>query len=134
MKCPLCASTEAHQHCMEWCHCRNCGHRWRAKEPVPTASVIARHLEAERLERRREHLQDMVASELLQTQYPLVHPSLIKPNGTPVPRHTALFKVGEHVVAKDQTFRVAHVNDCTLVLEPVGLPLLGGTDATDEQG
>lgn len=44
---------------------------------------------------------------------------LVRTDGSPVPDHWAIFTAGELVVVKGHTFRVAHMNECTLVLEPV---------------
>lgn len=57
--------------------------------------------------------------------------TLIRPDGTPVPKHWTIFTVGEHVVVKDWTFRVAHINEATLILEPVEQLIKKGT-AGDE--
>ena len=46
---------------------------------------------------------------------------LLRADGSPVPAHWPIFTVGETVVLKGYTFRVAHLNESTLVLEPVGL-------------
>jgi hypothetical protein len=50
---------------------------------------------------------------------------LLRPDGSPVPKHWAIFKVGECVVVKDQTFTVAYIGEGTLLLEPAGVPLVG---------
>jgi len=44
---------------------------------------------------------------------------LVRPNGQPVPPHWPVFSVGELVTLKDYTFRVAYINEGTLLLEPV---------------
>jgi hypothetical protein len=51
--------------------------------------------------------------------------ALVRPDGTPVPKHWSVFTVGEHVVVKNYTFRVAYFNETTIVLEPVGPVVLG---------
>ncbi len=53
---------------------------------------------------------------------------ILRPNGEPVPKHWSVFKVGEEVVIKDYTFKVAYLNETTLILEPVGVPIIGETD------
>ena len=50
---------------------------------------------------------------------------LVRADGSPVPKTWATFSVGEEVVIKDYTFRVAYIGESNLVLEPVG-PVLGG--------
>lgn len=47
------------------------------------------------------------------------HNNLLKPDGTPIPKHITIFKEGELIVCKNYTFRVAYMNETTLVLEPV---------------
>lgn len=49
---------------------------------------------------------------------------LVRPDGSDVPAHWTMLAVDEHVVLKGYTFRVAFMNEKTLVLEPVGLPIL----------
>jgi len=44
---------------------------------------------------------------------------LLRPNGEPVPSHWAVFVVGETVVVKDQTFKVAYINEGAMLLEPI---------------
>ena len=49
------------------------------------------------------------------------HQTLLRPNGEPVPPHWVIFKVGEIVTLKNQTFKIGYLNEETLVLEPVSL-------------
>lgn len=44
---------------------------------------------------------------------------LLRLDGSPVPRHWAIFSVDELVTVKDTTFKVAYINESTLILEPV---------------
>jgi hypothetical protein len=44
---------------------------------------------------------------------------LYRPNGEPVPKHWSIFNVGEEVIVKDYTFKIAYMNETTLILEPV---------------
>jgi hypothetical protein len=53
------------------------------------------------------------------SQLPSGPAALVRPDGSPVPEHWAIFTAGELVTVKDQTFKVAYMNECTLVLEPV---------------
>lgn len=46
--------------------------------------------------------------------------------------HWSIFRVGEIVVVKGYCFRVAYINETTLVLEPTG-PTLVGTDEKEDQ-
>lgn len=50
---------------------------------------------------------------------------LLRPNGEPVPAHWTVLALGEQVVVKGYTFKVAYINETTLVLEPVKIPILG---------
>lgn len=56
---------------------------------------------------------------------------LVRPDGSPVPEHWAVFKQGEHVVLKNYTFKVGYIGDAVLVLEPVGPYVVG--DVTDDK-
>jgi len=51
--------------------------------------------------------------------------TLLRPNGDPVPKHWCVFCVGEHVVIKDYTFRVAYIGETAILFEPVGVTVLG---------
>jgi len=51
--------------------------------------------------------------------------ALLRPDGTPVPKHWSIFTVGEEVVIKDYTFKVAYVGETSILFEPVGLPVIG---------
>jgi len=46
--------------------------------------------------------------------------ALVRPDGSPVPKHWATFAIGEHVTVKDYTFKVAYIGESTILLEPVG--------------
>lgn len=50
---------------------------------------------------------------------------LVRPNGEPVPPHWPVFAEGELVELKGYTFKVAHIGESYLVLEPTG-PLVVG--------
>lgn len=50
---------------------------------------------------------------------------LVRPSGEPVPDHWTQFKVGEHVVIKDYTFKVAYIGETSILFEPVGPVLVG---------
>ena len=53
---------------------------------------------------------------------------LLRPDGSPVPKHWSKFAVGEDVVIKDYTFRVAYIGETSILFEPVGLPVIDGTE------
>lgn len=56
---------------------------------------------------------------------------LVRPDGSPVPKHWAVFKIDENIVIKNYTFKVAYISESTLLLEPVGIPIIG-KEASDE--
>jgi len=58
-------------------------------------------------------------AEALETKLAQIQGQLFRPNGKPVPKHWAVFTVGELVTVKDHTFKVAYMNDGALLLEPV---------------
>ena len=45
--------------------------------------------------------------------------TLVRADGSPVPEHWPIFKVGEEIVVKNYVFRVAYIGETTLLLEPV---------------
>ncbi|MDD5542920.1 MAG: hypothetical protein PHX83_07065 [Acidobacteriia bacterium] len=50
---------------------------------------------------------------------------LVRPNGEPVPKHWTQFTVGENVVIKDYTFKVAYVGETSILFEPVDARIIG---------
>lgn len=54
--------------------------------------------------------------------------TLVRPNGEPIPTHWSIFTVGETVVVKDYTFRIAYMNEGTIVLEPVSPVVVKGAE------
>ena len=46
--------------------------------------------------------------------------TLVRPNGTPVPPHWTTFQLGEVVVVKNYTFKVAYIGETAVLFEPVG--------------
>jgi hypothetical protein len=45
---------------------------------------------------------------------------LVRADGSPVPRSWTVFKLDEHVVIKDYTFKVAYIGETAILFEPVG--------------
>jgi hypothetical protein len=41
-------------------------------------------------------------------------------DGSPVPEHWPVFELGEHIVIKDYTFKVAYVGETSILFEPIG--------------
>lgn len=56
---------------------------------------------------------------------------LLRPDGSQVPKHWSVFQIGELVSVKDYTFKVAYINETTLLLEPVGVPEIGTESRND---
>ncbi len=50
---------------------------------------------------------------------------LIRPDGTPVPEHWSTYTVDEEVIVKNYRWRVAHIGEKHLLLEPLGPVLVG---------
>ena len=44
---------------------------------------------------------------------------LVRPDGSPVPKNWSIFKEGETFVLNNYTFRLAHIGESYIVLEPV---------------
>lgn len=53
--------------------------------------------------------------------------ALVRPDGSPVPSSWTVLAVGELVDVKGYTFKVAHIGESHLLLEPVGIPEIEGT-------
>ena len=55
-------------------------------------------------------------------QMPDLSPSglvLLRSDGSPVPKSWTIFRIGELVVIKDYTFRVAYIGESNILFEPV---------------
>lgn len=50
---------------------------------------------------------------------------LVRPDGSPVPKHWSVFKVGEEIVIKNYTFKVAYIGETAILFEPVGPVIVG---------
>jgi hypothetical protein len=50
--------------------------------------------------------------------------TLFRPNGEPVPQHWVTFQLGEELVIKDYTFKVAYIGETSILFEPVGIPVM----------
>lgn len=51
--------------------------------------------------------------------------TLLRPNGQPVPSTWTQFQLGETVVIKNYTFKVAYIGETSILFEPVGPVLVG---------
>ncbi len=56
---------------------------------------------------------------------------LVRPNGFAVPKHWTTFQLGELVVIKNYTFKVAYIGETAILFEPVS-PIIG--ENTDGPG
>ncbi len=55
---------------------------------------------------------------------------LLRPDGTEVPKHWTTFHIGEDVVIKNYTFRVAYIGETSILFEPVGPLTISPEDTT----
>jgi len=53
---------------------------------------------------------------------------LVRPDGSPVPKHWSIFRVGERVVINDYTFEIKYLGETAILLEPVGPVVVGPED------
>ena len=54
--------------------------------------------------------------------------TLFRPNGEPVPKTWTVFEMGENVVIKNYTFKVAYIGETSVLFEPVGPVILGNNE------
>lgn len=74
---------------------------------------------SEEHEKQTKELQRMVAG--LQVE----RTKLVRPDGSPVPDHWPIFRVDELIEVKGYTFKVAHIGESHLLLEPTGPVIVG---------
>jgi hypothetical protein len=67
-----------------------------------------------------ERKEQAKALETLKEVFGEFHPNLLRPNGEPVPKTWTIFKVGEEVMIKGYTFKVAYIGEKVILFEPVG--------------
>jgi hypothetical protein len=63
---------------------------------------------------------DELQRQLAERTPSMLEPGLLRPDGTPVPKHWTVLTVDQHVVVEGYTFKVAHIGESHLLLEPVG--------------
>jgi len=63
--------------------------------------------------------------ESMKKMFVATNSKLVRPNGKPVPGHWSIFKVGEEVVIKNYTFKVAYIGETSILFEPVGIVEIG---------
>lgn len=57
---------------------------------------------------------------------------LLRPDGSPVPQNAIVFTEGELVALKGYTYKVAYINEASIVLEPVGVAKVGEPSLADK--
>jgi hypothetical protein len=45
--------------------------------------------------------------------------NLLRPDGTPVPKHWSIFAIDEEITIKNYTFKVVYINESSITFEPV---------------
>jgi hypothetical protein len=88
-------------------------------------------LAAERLETQKDELRrqiEAMSTRAFDADEILEKGQLVRADGSPVPAHWATFRTDELVVLKGYTFRVGHIGESHLLLEPVG-PVIVGDEA-----
>jgi hypothetical protein len=79
-----------------------------------------------RLEALIAEVEESPALAALKEQLKTATGRLLRPDGSPVPAHWSTFQIGELVVIKNYTFRVAYIGETAILFEPVG-PMVVGT-------
>ena len=54
-----------------------------------------------------------------------VIPRLLRPNGEPVPEHWSIYTTDEEVTIKGYRWKIVHIGEKHLLLEPIGPVLIG---------
>ena len=55
----------------------------------------------------------------IENQIQKLQSTLLRPNGEPVPQHWTIFTQGQNVVVNNYTFKIAHMNESCIILEPI---------------
>ena len=63
-----------------------------------------------------------------------LHDVLLRPDGSPVPKHWSIFSIGEVVVIKDYTFCVQYIGETAILFEPIGPVEIKASDAEVGEG
>jgi len=74
----------------------------------------------EDLKAMEERVAQMEKDGYIDKLHSVLERQLLRPDGTPVPKHWSVFVVGEHVVIKNYTFKVAYIGESNILFEPVG--------------
>lgn len=83
----------------------------------PLKEQQGEHNKTQEEQRRLQRMELAQIKRLFATQPPM---SLLRPDDSPVPQNWSVFTVGERVVLKDYTFRVAYIDGVSITLEPIG--------------
>lgn len=89
--------------------------------------------EAARIKREQDEALADLRNTFEQVQDAALCRVLVRPDGSPVPKNWSVFTIGEHVVIKDYTFKVAYVGETAILFEPVG-PVVLGTETQEDPG
>ena len=54
--------------------------------------------------------------------------SLLRSDGSPVPKHWSIFNIDEEVVIKNYTFKVVYINESCIIFEPVSPVIIDKDD------
>lgn len=46
--------------------------------------------------------------------------ALLKPDGTPVPKHWSIFQIDENYVINNYTFKCKYIGETSILFEPIG--------------
>lgn len=55
---------------------------------------------------------------------------LLRTDGSPVPKHWSVFKVGDNYVINNYTFKCAYIGETSILFEPVGPVVVGEQNET----
>jgi len=78
---------------------------------------MALNPESNKFEKARQITQEEF--DKLSDQLSDMHSQLVKIDGSPIPKHWTVFKVGELITIKDYTFKVAYIGESNILFEPV---------------
>ena len=73
-----------------------------------------------------DEIKDQVAKEDMTAKLAQLEGKLLRPDGTPVPKHWSVFKVGENYVIENYTFKCQYIGETSILFEPVGPVVVGG--------
>jgi len=82
----------------------------------------------EKLKQSKEaiELEHKFATMVKQDGMRLHNKELLRPDGTPVPKHWSIFKVDENYIINNYTFKCKYIGETSILFEPVGPIIIGG--------